>query len=84
MSVVRGSFESVACCDDCWWGSDPAFIPNGRGILQEGIRLPHRIVQDMRREEFCHFCGWTTWSGIYMRVDTTIERAASLRTRRET
>lgn len=76
-------FETVACCDDCWWGDDPAFIPNGRGIVEDGIRQPLRLVQEARNEEFCHFCGWTTWSGIYIRIDTHKEPAASLRARKE-
>ena len=77
------SWDNVACCDDCWWSDDPAFIPNGRGIVQEGIRQPMRIVQEWRQEEFCHFCGWTTWSGIYIRVNTHDEPAAELRIRKE-
>ena len=76
-------WESVACCDDCWWGDDPAFIPNGRGVVEDGIRQPLRFVQEMRVEEFCHFCGWTTYSGIYIRVDTREEPAAGLRIRKE-
>lgn len=77
------AWENVACCDDCWWGTDPAFIPNGRGVVEDGIRQPLRLRQEMRVEEFCHFCGWPTYSGIYVRVSTTDEPAASLRIRKE-
>lgn len=91
-------FENVACCDDCWWsdraGESPSWlrsdgiveplVPNGRGITEVGgFRLPMRFRQEMRREEFCHFCGWTTYSGIYVRIDTTEQPAASLRIRKE-
>lgn len=93
------SWESVPCCDDCWWsqGKDdegPAWlkasgvteplVPNGRGITVDGgIRLPMRFRQEERREEFCHFCGWTTYSGIYVRVDTAVDSAVELRIRKE-
>lgn len=76
-------WETVACCDDCWWGTDPSFIPNDRGVTQEGIRMPFRVRQEMRVEVFCHFCGWSTYSGIYVRVDTRDEPAAMPRIRKE-
>jgi len=79
------SFENAACCDDCWWtqAEDGSIEVNGRGVVEEGMRLPYRIRQEMRQLEFCHFCGWTTYSGIYVRTDTTETPAAGLRVRKE-
>lgn len=80
-------YESVACCDECWWGEDSEsdeLQPNGRGITPKGSpRWPMRFRQEARYEEFCHFCGWTTYSGIYVRVNTLEEIAAPLRIRKE-
>jgi hypothetical protein len=78
------SWESVACCDDCWWSVDDKNETqvNGRGALENGVtRFPLRMAQEVRRQEACHFCGWTTFSGIYIRVDTTEVPAAGLRVR---
>lgn len=77
------TWETVACCDECWFGADDGFWPNGRGVLEEGIRQPIRMNPEMREEEYCHFCGWTTYSGIYIRVNTHDEPAAPLRVRKE-
>jgi hypothetical protein len=77
------AWESVACCDECWFGTEDSFWPNGRGVLEQGIRQPKRFVQEMRVEEYCHFCGWTTYSGIYVRVNTNDQPAAPLRVRKE-
>jgi hypothetical protein len=63
------TWESVACCDECWW--------------QRGnVTLPIRMQQEVRPIEYCHFCGWTTYCGIYIRIDTDEDPAASLRVRR--
>jgi len=67
------SWENVACCDDCW--EDFGFAAHGR--------KPLRLKQEVRREEYCHFCGWTTYSGIYVREDTLDRPAATLRIRKE-
>lgn len=84
------SWETVACCDDCWWDdwTDPE--ENGRGFVEAdddpdllAVRFPTRIKNEYRRQEFCHFCGWSTYSGIFVRVNTTDKPAASLRTRKE-
>ena len=80
------SWETVACCDDCSWDVDSDNQPtvNGRGVTEDGrFRLPVRLVQKIRREEFCHFCGWTTYSGAYVRVNTEERPAAPLRIREE-
>lgn len=73
------SFESVACCDDCWWNdwTDPQ--ANGRGFIDpedEDVRLEHlqvrfptRVKNEVRSLERCHFCGFTTLSGIWVRSD---------------
>jgi hypothetical protein len=73
------NFETVACCDECWF--DPE--KHGGALVPEGIRFPSRIVQEERRLEYCHYCGWTTYSGMYVREDTDERPAASLRVRRE-
>lgn len=65
-------WESVACCDDCW---------ESRQAKRK--RLATRIVVGHREVEFCHFCGHSTFSGIYVRVDTDHEPAASLRLGKE-
>lgn len=66
-------WETVACCDDCWW--DYGFGAHGR--------MPTRMKQEVRELEYCHYCGWTTYSGIYIRENTLDRPAASLRVREE-
>lgn len=66
-------WESVPCCDDCWWSVDDDNypMPNDRGVPRDepGIRFPYRLKQERRELETCHFCGFTTYSGIWVRAD---------------
>lgn len=63
-------WESVACCDECW-------------VKRQGGRTPYRFRQEARVLEYCHYCGWTTYSGIYVRENTDDTPAAGLRVRKE-
>jgi hypothetical protein len=76
-------FENVACCDDCWWDVDENNEPtlNGRGRTEEGSRLPYRFKNQIRDLDRCHFCGFTTFSGIYIRTDVDAKPAAEPRER---
>lgn len=67
-------WETVPCCDDCWW-------EQGLGDGGIGARLPYRFVQKAREEEHCHFCGFTTLSGIYVRTNVLEKPAAKHQTR---
>lgn len=84
-------FENVACCDDCWWNVDENNTPtlNGRGLVEatEGsedgfhVRFPYRFKNQVRELERCHFCGFTSFSGIYTRTDVDEKPAAEPRER---
>lgn len=44
------------CCDDCWNERNPD-------------RQAYKFVEKYREKETCVYCGNTTQSGIYVRVD---------------
>lgn len=44
------------CCEDCW-------------VVREGARRPHRVAAERFVDARCCFCGRTTRSGIFVRVD---------------
>lgn len=76
-------FENTPCCDDCWWndnGTQPLPV-NGRGVIDDGTRLPYRFKNERRELERCHFCGFTTFSGIYIRTNVNETPAAEPRER---
>lgn len=82
------SFESVACCDDCWWDDWTNPEANGRGFMASeddpdlfAVRFPTRMKNEVRELERCHFCGFTSYSGIYVRTNVTETPAASPRER---
>ena len=83
-------WEDVICCDDCWWGDWSNPEENGRGFCASeddpdllGVRFPYRIKNERRQLEACHFCGFTTYSGIYVRVETDETPATAPREREE-
>lgn len=84
-------FANAPCCDDCWWNVDETNTPtpNGRGLSQpeEGnewpLRFPVRIINQYRSLERCHFCGFETYSGIYIRTNVNETPAAAAQERRE-
>ena len=56
---------------------------NGRGVIEDGMRLPYRLAREFRPLEPCHFCGFATYSGIYIRTNVTETPAAEPRERKE-
>jgi hypothetical protein len=74
-------FENVACCDDCWWGDQGNGEFTGQGMSREGMRMPYRMRNEVRPLEVCHFCGYETFSGIYIRTDVDEIVAAKPQTR---
>lgn len=59
MSAHPESKWTHPMCDQCW------------GERQPG-RVPHRLVEDVREDEVCCFCGKETRSGIYVREDPAL------------
>lgn len=80
-------WENTPCCDDCWWDVDERNFPtvNGRGVFEESgqidMRMPYRFANAHRAIETCHFCGFTTFSGIYVRTDVDETPSATPRER---
>lgn len=83
-------FENTPCCDDCWWGDWTNPDANGRGFVESeddqdllAVRFPTRIKNRYRQLERCHFCGFTTFSGIYIRTNVTETPSVGPREREE-
>lgn len=53
------AWASVPCCDTCW--------PIVSRKLHRMYVDPHRLPENVRARERCHYCDAITRSGIYVR-----------------